>query len=158
MIYMNKQTSVRLDEDVDRFLESLTSEEATKTDMINGILRKAKENIEKGIESTTEIRIPFSEDLEAKADELGKILAQVNKAIRIYYCEEYERLTHKSGSLSGDQLTSLSQCPCIKDPNRVCLAAEKYREEYQKKGEVYCILDVHREWRQFISGYLNKPT
>ena len=54
---MVKPTSIRLKGDIDKFVDLMVIGDETKTDTINRLLQKAKEDKEKGTESTTEARI-----------------------------------------------------------------------------------------------------
>jgi hypothetical protein len=137
---MPTQTSVRLREDVEKFIESLAIGDTTKTDVINALLTKMKENMEKGIESVNEIEIPLKET------ELEKAMKTINASgIRIYFCEQpYMKDQHHK---------HISELPCIKDPNFRC--NEKCARMWTEDDSL-CPLFVHKEWRKLISENVSK--
>lgn len=145
---MTKQTSVRLDQDVEKFIESLTTTEFTKTDIINGIMRQAKENMEKGIKSTTEIRIPFSKDMDIKVTELEKVLETINKIMRSYFC--WEAQSSKNYSNGSSLPSSMIEFPCIRNIEHDCKEG--------KDPHDICPLEQHREWRELLKRHLGNTT
>jgi len=147
---MTKPFSIRLQEDDEKFIESLTSDDLTKADIINAMLRTARENMEKGIEATTEIRIPLSRDAATKTAELRKALQEINKEMRSYSCYEWERLYAKKDNGSNIP-RSIAKFPCIKDVNHDCQAEKKWCETCQ---EDVCPLYTNKEWRQLLAENL----
>ena len=155
---MVKQTSVRLDEDNQHYIESKESDTTTATDIINGLLRIARKNLENSIETTTEVRIPFSEDMDIKVAELKKVLETVNKELGTVWCEEWERLYSKNEKRQNPWLPS--QLPCLKNPDHHCeaydhtLKWQRERGAHEYTGEEYCILLAHKDWRELLHRHL----
>lgn len=156
---MVKQTSVRLDEDNQHYIESKESDTTTATDIINGLLRIARKNLENSIEATTEVRIPFSEDMDIKVAELKKVLETVNKELGSVWCDEWERLYSKNEKKQFPWL--LSQLPCLKNPDHHCEACDHHLKYDQKlhpenayHEEEYCILVAHKDWRELLHRHL----
>jgi hypothetical protein len=139
---MTKPFSIRLWEDNREFVESLTSDDVTKAEILNAMLRVARDNMEKGIEATTEIKVPLSRDAATKTIELREVLQEINKEMRTYYCEEM-----RGGSFS----LTLSELPCLKDPLYECQSHNKWVKENQ---EPFCPLYIHTEWRQLLAENL----
>jgi len=147
---MVTQTSVRLREDLEKFVESLTSSETTKTDVINVALLRMKEAFEKGIEQTTEIRLPVSNDADATS-ELREALKKISKEMREYSCFEWQYYHKKP----NDNLPhSLSDIPCIQNSNHICRLSKQEREEEDIAPENLCPLEQHKEWRDLIAKHL----
>lgn len=138
---MKKPISIRLSEDSEKFVESLISEETTKTDVIEACIRHAKKSAKLGKQHTPEMKMSI---LTMNAIETAKVeeaLKEINKEMRTYYCES-----------SHETAFTLLEIPCIKNSAYDCKIGQK--PNYADVG--FCVFVRHKEWRELIAKYLLK--
>jgi hypothetical protein len=102
---MVKQTTIRLTDDIDKFLDSWAIDNVTRTDLINDLLRKAIDDIQKGEESRTEVRIkePTTENPQKGTEDLN--VESVCMALDI--------VSQQVGCAQKNQILPIYRLPCF---------------------------------------------
>jgi hypothetical protein len=153
---MKKPISIRLSEDSEKFVESMISEETTKTDVIEACIRNAKENVKLGKQHTPEMKISILTMNSKETAKIEEALKEINKGMRDYYCEDWELLNKKLAQKRGSGMPlTLSELPCIQNPAYDCKYAKRPNYATNTPWD-NCPLFDHKEWRELIAKHLAK--
>lgn len=128
---MPKPTSIRLTEDMKKFIDSWAIDNMTKTELINMIMQTGKEALEKGKESRTEARItePTTENPKAieATTEIRELIVEKLSEVQIPPCE-YASLVMRKTKIGVEYLaycdnTKKTNLP--RDRLLPCIACQK---------------------------------
>jgi Arc/MetJ-type ribon-helix-helix transcriptional regulator len=153
---MQTPFSIRLPEDLEKFVESQVTEGRSKTDIIKLCIQRVREELQTGKTMMPDLRTALFDISPTEDAKLREILEKVNSDLAMYWCEDFQLVNKKIlEKLKRDRAYKLSELPCLQNTSYDCQFAKS--PDYSALGG--CPLANHPEaqqWRELIAKHLKK--